>query len=132
MIVGETEQTIRDEMDRIIAGKDATWEIGILHRITWTGEKLTYKPLHPAWEIGLDSDLGKASINAYSDVFGHVPEQYEYWDFSTNAVAVVALGIPTIGFGPGEHKLAHMRNEKCEIGQIIDACAIYASAISKL
>ena len=57
MVVGETEQTVRDEMECIIAGKDASWEIGTLHRTTWTGEPLTYQPLHTAWEISLDHEL---------------------------------------------------------------------------
>lgn len=132
MVVGETEQTIRDEMEKIIAGKNATWEIGTLHRKTWTGEELTYEPFHLAWEISLQHDLSKALIEAYGETFGHPPEKYDYWDFSTNAVAVVSLGIPTIGFGPGEHKLAHMRNEKCEASQIVDACAVYTRVINRL
>jgi putative selenium metabolism hydrolase len=132
MAVGETEQTLRDEMDRIIAGKDASWEIGTLKRTTWTGEPLTYKPLHTAWEISLDHELARAFISAYSDVFDKEPQEFDFWDFSTNAVAVVALGIPTIGFGPGEHKLAHMRDEKVEVRQIVDACAVYATAIGRL
>jgi len=37
MTLGETEQTIRDEMDRLIEGKNATWEIGTISRKTWTG-----------------------------------------------------------------------------------------------
>lgn len=132
MVVGETEQTIRDEMDRLIAGKNATWEIGTLHRKTWTGEELTYEPFHQAWEISLQHDLSKAFIEAYAETFGHTPEKYDFWDFSTNAVAIVRLGIPTIGFGPGDYKLAHMRNEKCEASQIVDACAVYARVISKV
>ena len=132
MVVGETEQTIRDEMERIIAGKNAEWEIGTLHRKTWTGEAITYEPLHLAWEISLDHELARAFVNAYSETFGHPPEKYEYWDYSTNAVAVVRLGIPTIGFGPGEYKLAHMRNEKCALSEIVDACAVYTRVIGRL
>jgi acetylornithine deacetylase/succinyl-diaminopimelate desuccinylase-like protein len=132
MVVGETEQTIRDEMDKITAGKNATWEIDTLHRTTWTGEQLTYKPLHLAWEISLQHDLSKAFIAAYGETFGHSPEKYDFWDYSTNAVATVRLGIPTIGFGPGDYKLAHMRNEKCEASQIVEACAVYTQVINKL
>jgi putative selenium metabolism hydrolase len=132
MVVGETEQTIRDEMQKIVAGKNATWEIGTLHRTTWTGAELSYEPFHLAWEISLKHDLSKAFIAAYAEVFGHAPEKYDYWDFSTNAVALVRESIPTIGFGPGEHKLAHMRNEKCEVGQIMDACSFYTRVINKL
>jgi len=36
------------------------------------------------------------------------------------------MGIPTVGFGPGEYKLAHMRNEHCKIHQIVEACNFYA------
>jgi putative selenium metabolism hydrolase len=132
MVVGETEQSIRDEMERIVAGKNATWEMDILHRRTWTGAELTYQPFHLAWEISLQHDLSKAFIEAYGETFGHAPERYDYWDYSTNAVATVRLGIPTIGFGPGQYKLAHMRNEKCEVRQIVDACAVYTGVINKL
>jgi putative selenium metabolism hydrolase len=132
MAVGETEQTIRDEMDRIIRGKNAIWEIGTLHRKTWTGEELTYEPLHPAWEITLNHELSRAFIVASTKTFGQSPEKFEFWDFSTNAVATVRLGIPTIGFGPGEHKLAHMRDEKCETRQIVHACAVYTGVIERL
>jgi putative selenium metabolism hydrolase len=132
MVVGETEQTIRDEMDRLIAGKNAAWEIDTLRRKTWTGEEITYEPYHLAWEISLEAPLTRALIAAYGETFGHPPDKYAYWDFSTNAVALVPSGIPTIGFGPGESKLAHMRDERCEISQILDACAFYIRAIDRL
>ncbi len=132
MAVGETEQDIRDEMDRIIAGKDASWEIDTMRRVTWTGEVLVYRPLHTAWQITLDHDLARAFITACTDVQGKKPDKFDYWDFSTNAVAVVAQGIPAIGFGPGEHKLAHMRDEKVSVDQVVDACSVYAQVIKNL
>jgi putative selenium metabolism hydrolase len=132
MAVGETEQNIQDEMDRIIAGKNASWEIGTLHRNTWTGEPLTYRPFHLGWEISLQHELAQALMTAYAETFGCVPEAYDFWDFSTNAVALIRAGIPTIGFGPGDHKLAHMRNEKCAIDQIVDACEVYIRVTNQL
>ncbi len=132
MVMGETEQTIRDEMEQVIAGKNATWELGTLNRTTWTGAALNYVPLHPAWEIDLNHTLCRALIAAYGETFGRAPDGYDYWDFSTNAVAVVRLGIPTIGFGPGEYKLAHMRDEKCAVRQVVEACAVYARLIANL
>ena len=50
----------------------------------------------------------------------------------TNAVTSASMGIPTIGFGPGEYKLAHMSNEHCNIDQIIDACRFYIRVIHKI
>jgi acetylornithine deacetylase/succinyl-diaminopimelate desuccinylase-like protein len=132
MVVGETEKNIRDEMDRLVAGKNATWEIGTIRRRTWTGEQITYEPFHLAWEINLEHPLTRAFTAAYGETFGNPPGKYTNWDFSTNAVALVPSGIPTIGFGPGESKLAHVRDEKCEISQIVDACAFYSRAISRL
>ncbi len=42
------------------------------------------------------------------------------------------MGIPTIGFGPGEYKLAHMTDERCAVGKIEEACDVYASLIREL
>lgn len=132
LVVGETEQTVRDELTRIIVGKNAEWEIGVLHRQTWTGEAIAYEPLHQAWQIGLEHPLAQALQAAYAETFGAPPDRYGFWDFSTNAVAVVRLGIPTIGFGPGDSKLAHMRDERCPVDEIVDACAVYTGLIGRL
>lgn len=132
MVPGETEADIRAEMDQIIRGKNATWEVETLRRQSWTGLEITYRPSHAAWRIGLDHALTRACCAAYQAYFGSAPGEYEFWDFSTNAVASVGLGIPTIGFGPGEHKLAHRVNENCQVSEIIDACGFYLSLIGEL
>jgi putative selenium metabolism hydrolase len=132
MVPGETEDAIRQEMDGLIQGKDASWEIGTLHRKSWTGVDIRYEPFHLAWKIDLEHELSKACIAACRESFGNEPTEYEFWDFSTNAATPVSMGIPTIGFGPGEHKLAHMRNENCEVSQILDACEFYTRVIGKI
>ncbi|HWQ84452.1 MAG TPA: YgeY family selenium metabolism-linked hydrolase [Anaerolineales bacterium] len=132
LVVAESEQTIQEEMDRITSGKNATWKFDDLQRKTWTGADITYNPLAPAWEISLEHPLAQAFIAACSETFGQPPQESEYWDFSTNAIATVRKGIPTIGFGPGEHKLAHMRDEKCSVDQIVEACAVYTRVINRL
>ena len=131
-VPGETEDGIRKEMDRLIEGKKATWEVGTLHRKSWTGMDITYNPFHAAWQIELDHELTQACIAAYHENFGDAPTGYDFWDFSTNAVTPVSMGIPTIGFGPGEYKLAHMRNENCNVDQIIKACGFYTRLIHKI
>lgn len=132
MVPGETEDAIKKEMDQIIKGKNATWEVGTLYRKSWTGMDIKYEPLHLAWKIDLHHELTKACIAAYHENFGSDPAEYDYWDFSTNAVTPVSMGIPTIGFGPGEYKLAHMYNEHCKVNQIIDACSFYTRIINKI
>ncbi|PKO13015.1 MAG: YgeY family selenium metabolism-linked hydrolase [Chloroflexi bacterium HGW-Chloroflexi-10] len=129
---GETEEAVRQEMDALVAGKDATWEVGTLRRKSWTGMEICYEPFHPAWKIEEGDELTLASKAAYEEVFGNEPAVYDFWDFSTNAVTTVGMGIPTIGFGPGEYKLAHMRNEHCKVSQILEACAFYIRVIEKI
>ena len=131
-VTGETESDIRTEMEQLIQGKRATWGIGTLHRKSWTGMDISYEPFHSAWKIDLDHELTQACIAAYRENFGSDPVKYDYWDFSTNAVTPVSMGIPTIGFGPGEYKLAHMRNENCKIDQIAEACGFYARLIEQI
>ena len=93
---------------------------------------ITYQPFHSAWKIDLDHELTQACIAAYRENFDSEPTEFDFWDFSTNAVTPVSMGIPTIGFGPGEYKLAHMRNENCKIDQIIDACDFYTRLIKQI
>jgi len=131
-VPGETEEDVKREMDGVVAGKKATWEVGTLHRKSWTGLDIKYDPFHSAWKIDLDHELTEACITAYRENFGSEPAEFDFWDFSTNAVTPVSLGIPTIGFGPGEYKLAHMRNENCEVSQIIEACGFYTRLIGKM
>ena len=132
MVPGETENDIQKEMDTLIEGKKASWKIGVLRRKSWTGLDVTYEPLHPAWEIDTHHELSQALIDAYQEIFNRKPITDTFWDFSTNAVTPVRLGIPTIGFGPGDNRMAHMRNENCEVSQIIDACRFYYQTIAKL
>ncbi|GHS85687.1 selenium metabolism hydrolase [Synergistales bacterium] len=132
LVLGETEEDVKKEMDNLIAGKNASWEIGRLTRKSWTGAELCYDPLHSAWKIDEEHELTKACRHAYEDAFGSASERYDFWDFGTNAVTPVRMGIPTIGFGPGEYKLAHMVNENCELSKIKDACRFYASLIKNL
>jgi putative selenium metabolism hydrolase len=129
MVPGETEEAIQQEMEGLIRGKNANWEVGTLHRKSWTGLEFSYKPFHLAWKIGLDHELTRACITAYQAYFGSEPSEFGFWDFSTNAVTPVSMGIPTIGFGPGDPKLAHMLNECIEISQILDACNFYQRVI---
>jgi len=129
---GETRDAIQAEMERLIRGGNASWEFDSLRRRSWTGMEVGYEPFHEAWRIDPDHPLCRSCRSAYVDVFGAEPDGYVFWDFSTNAVTPVMMGIPTIGFGPGDPRLAHMRDENCPVEQIIDACRFYTCLIGRL
>lgn len=132
MVPGETAEGIRQEMDQLIRGKKASWKLGTLKRRSWTGMDFQYEPLHLAWRIDLDHPLARASQAAYAATFGREPEGYAFWDFSTNAVTPVSMGIATIGFGPGDAKQAHMVDENCPVDDIVNACAYYFNLIRNI
>jgi putative selenium metabolism hydrolase len=132
LVLGETLQQVEEEMDRLIQGKDASWEVGTLHHTTWKGKDLEYEPMHNPWKIEKDHELTKSLIRAYSNTYKEEPSRFDFWDFGTNAITPVAMGVPTIGFGPGEYKLAHMRDEKCAVDKIVEACQVYSELIREL
>lgn len=131
LALGETLEQVKQEMQNIISGKNASWEVGTLHHTTWNGNNLVYEPMHNPWTIGEDSALTIALKKAYETVYQKNPDKFDFWDFGTNAITPVAMGIPTIGFGPGEYKLAHMTDERCAVKEIIDACKVYVELINE-
>ncbi len=131
MVIGETEEQIKSQMDTLVEGKSADWKYGTITRESWTGTPIIYEPIHMPWEIEKDHPLFKACSLAYTDVISQ-DLQLDYWDFSTNAVTPVTMGIPSIGFGPGEYKLAHMVDEHCHVDKITEACAFYTALIKNL
>ena len=49
------------------------------------------------------------------------------WDFSTNGTYWAGkAGIPSIGFGPGDEKTAHMRHENVSLDEVVLATEFYA------
>ncbi len=122
----ETEESVTKELDTLVAGTDATWEVYEAIGTSWTGETITLRSFLPAWEIGLEHHLTKSCIKTYEALLGEQPQMYK-WTFSTNGVATASrLGIPTIGFGAGIEALAHKSNEYCPVSDIITACEFYS------
>lgn len=129
---GETLELVEKEMAGLVSGKNASWETGTLRHTTWKGKQLEYEPMHNPWQIDEEHPLTQALIRAYRDVFGQKPQSFDFWDFGTNAITPVAMGIPVIGFGPGEYKLAHMTNERCAVSKIEEAYEVYCALIREL
>jgi putative selenium metabolism hydrolase len=127
---GETEQNVIEEMEALVRGKQASWVCDEIKMKSWTGCELCYKPLHLAWQIANDHPFTQTCLSAYRNVFSNVNPSYGYWDFSTNAVAPISLGIPTIGFGPGDPAAAHTSDESCSVTEIIDAFRFYTSLLA--
>jgi putative selenium metabolism hydrolase len=131
LVISQDYAYINAEMQTLLEGTKASWSVHQAEGVAWTGKKVQLHSFLPAWEIDEDHKLTKAFYDTYQKLFGEtaIPRR---WDFSTNGVATVKLGIPTIGFGPGDDKLAHMRDEYVEVAQLLPAMLFYASVTLQL
>lgn len=129
LVVGDSLKEAQEQLDKLIEGKDAEWEVGTLVHTSWTGQELLYQPIHEPWQIDKAHPLTLMLRKAYLETFGREASQYNFWDFGTNAVTPLSMGVPTIGFGPGDYKQAHMVDEHCPVSQIEEACAFYLKLI---
>lgn len=129
--LNETEESIEKEMDMLISGIDANWEIYDVFGKSYTGEDIMLHSYLSAWEVKKEHPLAQGCFNAFKEIFGEDPKPYK-WDFSTNGVACAKLGIPTIGFGAGIEKMAHSANEYCPLSDIILSCKFFSLLPYKL
>ena len=126
LVIGEDKAAISEEMNALLEGTDASWEIFDKRGKSYTGVPVVLHSFLPSWEISPDKILTKACIKTYKITFEREPRLIK-WDFCTNGVATAGrLNIPTIGFGPGDSKKAHTVDECCEISQIAAAVVFYS------
>jgi acetylornithine deacetylase/succinyl-diaminopimelate desuccinylase-like protein len=82
---------------------------------------------YPTWVLDESHPVAKAAVGTFRELWDKAPV-VDKWTFSTNGIATMGLmGVPTIGFGPGEEELAHMVGERVPIRHLVDAAQFYAA-----
>ena len=128
----DNEKLISSRMDEVVNGIPARWEICDFPAITWTGEKIKLHSLHLPWELSKDHEFSKNALEACQKM-GYDDAVMVKLGFSTNAVTTAGkYNIPTIVLGPGNIKYAHMKDERCSIKELIDACKVYVYMCSNI
>lgn len=101
---------------------------------SYTGFVFPVSKFYPAWLLDDTHPLtiaGQETIEALWDE----KRTLGTWDFSTNGTYWAGkAGIPSIGFGPGDEKTAHMRDENVPLEDVVRATEFYAllpSVLSK-
>ena len=123
---GIDRQQVEKEMNRLLKGTDAAWEFHVECGHCYTGKEVIFESVLPGWEIESTHPLTCAGIDTLQDLTGEKPVLFK-WKACTNGVASAGeLGIPTIGFGPGQIENAHMVDEYCELTDITAAAEFYA------
>jgi putative selenium metabolism hydrolase len=126
---------------RLTLGEDARAELGRLRQLaarhggaaelpeldeaTYTGFRLEGPLAFPAWLTDDGSPLVRAALEAAGSALGRAAET-GVWRFSTNGVYWAGeAGIPTVGFGPGDERVAHTPQDRVAFADVRAAAEVY-------
>jgi putative selenium metabolism hydrolase len=118
---------LREVAEAAVAPHGARVEVTIgLDRFdAYTGTAVEAPNFAPAWYTGAEHAVARAALAAVGGEPGH-------WPFCTNGSGTAALGIPTIGFGPGDETLAHRVDEHIELAELEAGARDYAALVEAL
>lgn len=99
---------------------------------SYTGFVFPVSKYYPAWLLEDNHPLAQAGQNTIEALWNE-KRNLGTWDFSTNGTYWAGkAGIPSIGFGPGDEKTAHMTNENVPLDEVVAATEFYALLPSML
>ena len=127
LTAGETKESALAEVKALPGAEGAEIEILTYDTPSYTGLKYPMEKYYPTWVLDESDPLAKAAVATYESLW-HKPPVVDKWTFSTNGVATMGLmGVPTIGFGPGEEEVAHSVTERVPIRHLVEAAQFYAA-----
>ncbi len=92
---------------------------------SYTGFVFPVDKVYPAWALGEEHALVQAGQEARR-LMGLPDAPTGKWDFSTNGnYWAGVIGVPSIGFAPGDEKLAHMASEHIRLDDVVKATEFY-------
>ncbi len=124
----ESIEDLLAEIEPMIADvKGASARIDREHVTTYTGYRIECTDYFPSWVMPQEHPLVQAGVAAYRDTFRREPVVGR-WDFCTNATHLCGrMGIPAIGYGPGDSSLCHSTDDKVPMAELLDAIRFYAA-----
>jgi putative selenium metabolism hydrolase len=129
---GESKELVRQQIEAIIpAATRKDFEIrGLTYtEPSHTGAVYEYEQYFPSWAFPEDHPFVAAGRATMQALWPETDDQHGQgkWDFSTNGNYWAGkLGIPSIGFGPGNEIYAHAVNEHVPLQDVVDATKFYA------
>jgi putative selenium metabolism hydrolase len=127
LTAGETWESAVAEVKALAGAQGAEVEVLRYAQPSYTGLTYPMDKYYPTWALEETHPLVESAVNAYQALKGR-PPVVDKWTFSTNGVGSMGImGVPTIGFGPGEEEVAHSVNERVPIAHLVEAAAFYAA-----
>jgi acetylornithine deacetylase/succinyl-diaminopimelate desuccinylase-like protein len=100
-------------------------------RKTWTGSSKDFASIFPPFATDPKSTLARRAGEIITASTGE-PPMPGVWDFATDGGHISLEGIPVVGFGPGDDRLAHTNQERISIEELQQAAGTYAALIDGL
>ena len=129
MTFGETKQQAIEQVKALIPEKDrgsVTVEELFYDEPSYTGFVFPVDKYFPAWAIDDSHPLVQAGQQVRK-LMGMEAAPSGKWDFSTNGIYWAGkAGIPSIGFGPGDERVAHAVLECVPLSEVVKATEFYA------
>ena len=127
LTTGETKESAVAEVKALAGAEGAEVEILNYDTPSYTGLRYPMEKYYPTWVLDETHPLALAAIATYETLWKKAPV-VDKWTFSTNGVGSMGLmGVPTIGFGPGEEDVAHSVVERVPIRHLVEAAQFYAA-----
>jgi putative selenium metabolism hydrolase len=133
VIPGETADDCRRQLEYLPAFRRAKARLTLTRyrARSYRGKEYTVNSDYPAWLMAADHPLVCRGLEVAEQVTGR-KSKLRPWQFSTNGVSTCGRhGIPTIGFGPGDDRLAHTPGETVAVDDLLRATAFYTRLIQK-
>jgi putative selenium metabolism hydrolase len=135
---GESEEhvlaPIREAVERALTahpGATASVSIAIDAFDSYTGARVEAPNFGPAWWAGEQAPIVITALDGLRSA--GLTAETTAWDFCTNGSGTAArLGLPTVGFGPGEEALAHRVDEYIELDDLHLGAQGYTAIVEAL
>jgi putative selenium metabolism hydrolase len=129
LTLGENEAKALAEVQAVIARERVRADVQVLqYRSTsFTGYQAVQRANFPAWVTDENHALVQAMERAVREELGGRPKMSQF-PFSTDGAYTTGVaGIPTVGLGPGDVKLAHTADDQVRLEDVFSAARIYAA-----
>lgn len=134
LTLSETRERAMAEIRQIMKreGVRGSIQVASYRHSSYLGYVREGQEYYPPWLMPDDSPLVRRTVRAVERVRGLRP-RLKIWEISTDgAYTRGAAGIPTVGFGPGEERLAHTADEHIRAGDVLLAAAGYAQIAAEI
>ena len=133
LLRGETAETVLAEFQQLAAAGNAGTELHVRiaaaeHR-TYTGQLLSGPKFMPAWTFAEDHPFVAATLRGLRSA-GMQPAVGAYRFCTDAAYSAGTAGIPTIGFGPGRERDAHVIDKSLSLDELMAARRGYQGIVA--